>query len=132
MGCRRRRMSLCRTALNHNNEDHDDDDDDSDGDDGDDGDDDDDDDDDDDNLFYLGFESVSIKRGQRLPKYLALSSKKSIATRFKTATGCPFTVRILLREYPPNIITPSDRDVRRNACPIHANLRSVKPSEKNI
>jgi hypothetical protein len=70
-----------------------------------------------------GFESISVAYGKRLPKFLAQDSKKNIVKRFQVESGCPFGKRVLIREFPANIVILSNRDVERNACPVHANFR---------
>jgi hypothetical protein len=70
-----------------------------------------------------GFESVSVAYGKSLPKFFAQDSKKIIVKKFQVESGCPFGKRVLMREFPANIVIPSNRDVERNACPVHADFR---------
>ena len=75
-------------------------------------------------LVPLGLETVSVSYGNRLPKLLVRDAKKSIIRKLEES-GCPYSVRLLLREYPPNIVTPTHQDSVKNACPIHANFKYV-------
>ena len=71
---------------------------------------------------FPGGESVSIRRGVRVPKFLALHSKKEIVKSFILEENCPFGVGVLLCEFPPDIVS-GKRDMERNSCPSHANFR---------
>ena len=73
-----------------------------------------------------GQDSISIRYGQRVPKYLLLKSKEEISRNFKEAfPDCKFTVSTLKREFPPYAVQPTTRDVERNSCPIHSNIRRL-------
>ena len=73
-----------------------------------------------------GMETVSVSGRNRQPNFLALDTKINIIKKFRESTKCPFSKRVLLREYPKNIIVPTQRDMQRNACPIHGNFRCAK------
>ena len=62
-----------------------------------------------------GMETVSVSRGNRQPKFLALDTKINIIKKFRESTKCPFSKPVLVWEYP-----------KRNACPIHGNFRCAK------
>ena len=73
-----------------------------------------------------GQQQVSVRYGVRLPKYILLRSRESIASDFKLKhPDCPFKVSTIMREFPQNAITPTSRDAERNTCPKHANVRRL-------
>ena len=73
-----------------------------------------------------GEEQVSVRYGLRLPKYILLRSRKDIALSFKEKfPDCPYKVSTIMREFPQNAVTPTTRDLQRNACPVHANMRRM-------
>ena len=73
-----------------------------------------------------GQDNISIRYGQRVPKYLLLKSKDEIIKQFKTQhPACKFSVSTLMREFPPYAVQPTSRDIERNSCPIHANARRL-------
>ena len=73
-----------------------------------------------------GKETVSIKYGVRREKYLLQKSKYDIAREFKALhPECPFEPSVLIREFPQNAVTPTNRDNERNSCPTHANVRRL-------
>ena len=64
--------------------------------------------------------------GVHLPKYLLLRSRDLIAFDFKQQyPNCEFSTSTIKREFPQNAVTPTGRDIERNTCPIHANVRRV-------
>lgn len=71
---------------------------------------------------FPGQETVSISRGVRVPKFLALHSKKDVVRSFIKEHNCPFGVGVLLREFPRDIVS-GKRSMDRNSCPLHANFR---------
>ena len=71
-----------------------------------------------------GHETVSIRYGVRVEKFLLLRSRKEVVRSFKELhPDCPFSDKILFRESPQNVVTPTKRDLIRNACPLHSNAR---------
>ena len=73
-----------------------------------------------------GQQQVSVRYGVRLPKYILLKSRESIASDFKLKyPDCPFKASTLIREFPQNAVTPTSRDAERNTCPTHANVRRL-------
>ena len=58
-----------------------------------------------------GNDTVSIRRGIRVPKFIAMKSMDEILTEFlKENPNCSFKKRVLLREVPQNIVRPTARD----------------------
>ena len=73
-----------------------------------------------------GQDTVSVRYGVRRPKHILLKSRRDIAANFKTANpDCPFSVSVVMREFPQNAVTPTTRDLQRNTCPVHANARRL-------
>ena len=73
-----------------------------------------------------GQEQVSVRYGYRLPKYILLHSRKSIADAFKQQfPNCPYSASTIMREFPQNAVTATTRDLERNTCPVHANARRL-------
>ena len=73
-----------------------------------------------------GQQQVSVRYGVRLPKYILLNSRESIASDFKLKyPECPFKASTIMREFPQNAVTPTSRDAERNTCPTHANVRRL-------
>ena len=73
-----------------------------------------------------GKQQVSVRYGVHLPKYLLLRSRDLIAFDFKQQyPNCEFSTSTIKREFPQNAVTPTGRDIERNRCPIHANVRRV-------
>ena len=73
-----------------------------------------------------GKASVSIKYGVRREKYILQRTKHAIAKAFKEQyPDCPFEASVLIREFPQNAVTPTSRDMERNTCPTHANVRRL-------
>ena len=71
-----------------------------------------------------GKETVSIKCWVRREKYLLQKSKHEIASDSKKLhPECPFEASTLIREFPQNAVTPTSRDMARNSCPTHSNIR---------
>ena len=71
-----------------------------------------------------GNDTVSIRRGIRVPKFIAMKSMDEILTEFlKENPNCSFKKRVLLREVPQNIVRPTARDFCRNCCVCHSNVR---------
>ena len=70
-----------------------------------------------------GQQQVSVRYGVRLPKFLLLRSRESIASDFKEKyPDCPYKTSTIGREFPQNAVMPTSRDVERNTCPTHANV----------
>ena len=38
---------------------------------------------------------------------------------------CQFSISTVIREFPQNAVTPTNRDLERNTCPVHANARRM-------
>ena len=73
-----------------------------------------------------GQQQVSVRYGVHLPKFILLRSRKCIASDFKAKyPECPFKIPTIIREFPQNAVTPTSRDIERNTCPIHANVRRL-------
>ena len=73
-----------------------------------------------------GKETISIRYGVRVEKYLLQKSRYEIAREFKALNpDCPFQPSVLMREFPQNAVTPTNRDNERNTCPTHANVRRL-------
>ena len=73
-----------------------------------------------------GNEQVSIRYGVRHAKFVLLKSKREIADEFKIIyPDCEFSTSTLIREFPPYAVTATSRDLDRNTCPIHANVRHL-------
>ena len=71
-------------------------------------------------------ETISVSRNKRLPKFLLNHSKKKIASAFLVENpDIKASTSVLLRDWPANFKTPSNRDLVRNACPKHANIRHL-------
>ena len=76
-----------------------------------------------------GEEQVSVRYGLRLPKFILIKSRKEIAMNFKKYfPECDFSISTIMREFPQNAVTPTNRDLERNTCPIHANARRLVKS----
>ena len=72
-----------------------------------------------------GQQQVSVRYGVRLPKYILLRSRESIASDFKEKNPeCEFKISTIIREFPQNAVTSTSRDAERNTCPTHANVSS--------
>lgn len=57
----------------------------------------------------------SISYGVRLPKFLLKKSKAELANSFLSKnTDITCSVRVLLREWPRNFLTPGQRDLERS------------------
>lgn len=73
-----------------------------------------------------GNDTISVRYGVRRPKFLLLDSKMKLAEQFKERNPeCPFSINTIMREFPQNAVTPTNRDLERNTCPIHANARRL-------
>ena len=71
-----------------------------------------------------GHETVSVSYGCRKPKFLLKKSKMELVDIFKRENpDVTFSKKLLLREWPPNFLPPSQRDEQRNVCPSHSNFR---------
>ena len=76
-----------------------------------------------------GNEKVFIGKKQWVPKYLLLSSKTSIIEQFlekctdENGDRCPFKRTFLFQYFPEDCRIPTQRDLGRNVCPFHSNLR---------
>ena len=80
-----------------------------------------------------GKETVSIKYGVRREKYILLKSKYDIAKAFKLKyPDCKFEASTLIREFPQNAISPTSRDMERNSCPTHCNIRRLNKALHKI
>ena len=79
-----------------------------------------------------GEEQVSVRYGYRLPKYTLLRSRNAIAVLFKQQfPDCPFSILMIMHEFPQNAVTTSD--LERNMCPVHANaLRIIKATNRPL
>ena len=73
-----------------------------------------------------GNEQVSERYGQRHAKFILLKSRSEIIHNFKEEfPECSFKESTLKREFPAYAVTPTLRDLQRNTCPIHANVRHL-------
>ena len=73
-----------------------------------------------------GQESISIKYGVRRPKYILRKPRAVIASEFLEANPtCPFKASTIMREFPQNAVTASQKDNKRNVCPYHSNVRRI-------
>ena len=73
-----------------------------------------------------GMDTVSIRYGVRMPKYIALRAREEILRDFCAEyPDCPFSTNILNREWPQNVKTLTIRDFDRNCCPVHSNCRRM-------
>ena len=73
-----------------------------------------------------GNKQVSIRYGVRHAKYVLLKSRQEIAGHFiQLYPECDFKTSTLIREFPPYAVTATNRDMDRNTCPIHANVRHL-------
>ena len=72
-------------------------------------------------------ETISINYGTRADKYLLNKPRLEVIKNFQLMNpDCPYSQRVLLREWPRQIVTPSDRDLQRNVCPTHSNARRLE------
>lgn len=73
-----------------------------------------------------GQESVSIKYGVRRPKFILRKPRAVISSEFLAENpACPFKASTIMREFPQNAVTASEKDKRRNVCPYHSNARRI-------
>ena len=73
-----------------------------------------------------GQESVSIKYGVRRPKYILRKPRAVIASEFLAENpACPFKASTIMREFPQNAVTATEKDNKRNVCPYHSNARRI-------
>ena len=80
-----------------------------------------------------GQETVSIRYNVRKEKYVLQKSKYEIAKAFKELhPDCLFKTSTLIREFPQNAVTPTNRDMERNRCPTHTNVRQLVKSLHKI
>ena len=74
-----------------------------------------------------GKETISISYKVRAPKFLLIKPRISILKEFKERNPeCKFSLSVLNREWPQNVVTPTSRDMDRNICPIHSNARRIE------
>ena len=43
----------------------------------------------------------------------------------KNFPECDFSISTIMHEFPQKAVTPTNRDLERNTCPIHANTRRL-------
>ena len=73
-----------------------------------------------------GEKSESIRYGVPRQKHISLRPRDNIAKDFKKERlECEFSLSVIKREFPPNTVTATTRDHKRNTCLRHANSRSV-------
>ena len=74
-----------------------------------------------------GFEKVRIAFKTYAPKFLLVRRRAVVIQDFLRANpACNFSTSTLSREFPPNVVTASERDKQRNICPTHSNGRSLQ------
>ena len=57
--------------------------------------------------------------GKRRVKYKLNMSKEAIIKEFVSTQALNFSIKTLLKYWPPNFVTPRSHDRERNVCPIH-------------
>ena len=73
-----------------------------------------------------GKDTISIRRGCRVPKYVLKRNKLELIQKFlEDNPSCPFSSRTLLREFPQFAVTPTAKDKGRNTCAAHSNGRRL-------
>ena len=73
------------------------------------------------------YETVSIGWKVRAPKFILNMKRQDVLKSFKNQhPDCNFSISVLNREWPQNVVTPSDRDNMRNVCEIHSNARRME------
>ena len=71
-------------------------------------------------------DTVSVRYGVRKPKYLLIKNRLTIAKEFLIENpSCSFSLSVILREAPANVVHGSERDFDRNCCPIHSNFQKI-------
>ena len=74
-----------------------------------------------------GNDTVSVGYKVRAPKFILIKSRVTVMKAFKEKyPDCKFSLRVLNREWPQNVVTPTSRDLDRNVCPIHSNARRLE------
>ena len=74
-----------------------------------------------------GNETVSVSYGRRLPKFVLLKPREMVIAEFLEAhPQCPFSRSTLNREWPQQIKSATSRDLDRNVCTIHSNMRRMQ------
>ena len=80
-----------------------------------------------------GTDTVSIRYGVRMPKYILLRSRDDVLKNFQSEyPNCPFSTKILIREWPQNVKLPTTRDFDRNCCPVHSNARRMSTALRKM
>ena len=78
-----------------------------------------------------GKDTVSIAYNVRAPKYILVKPRHAVLKAFKERNPvCKYSLRVLNREWPQNVVTPTSRDLDRNVCPIHSNARRLETALK--
>ena len=78
-----------------------------------------------------GNETVSIGYGQQATKFILLKPRRVVLEEFLEAhPDCHFTQRTLSREWPQNVRAASSRDLDRNVCGLHSNMRRMERALK--
>ena len=78
-----------------------------------------------------GNETVSIGYRQRAPKIVLLKPRRVVIEEFLEANPtCHFTQRTLNREWPQNVRAATSRDLDRNVCGLHSNMRRMERALK--
>ena len=69
---------------------------------------------------------LSVAYKKREPKHLLLKSKPALCNEFLSKNeDINVKKSVLMRDFPRNFVTPTCRDLQRNVCPYHANLRHL-------
>ena len=74
-----------------------------------------------------GKETISISYKVLSPKFLLVKPRISVLKEFKERNPeCKFSLSVLNREWPQNVVTPTSRDMDHNICPIHSNAWRIE------
>ena len=72
-------------------------------------------------------DTVSIGWKVRAPKYTLNMKRQDVLIDFKKENpDCIFSLSLLNREWPQNVLTPTARDLQRNVCEMHSNARRME------
>ena len=78
-----------------------------------------------------GNETVSIGYKQRAPKFILCKPRRVVLEEFLEANpSCHFSQRTLSREWPQNVRAATSRDLDRNVCGLHSNMRRLEKALK--
>ena len=78
------------------------------------------------NLRECPGQTISVSKNKRMQQFLLKKSKMEMALQFlEQNSDIKVGPKVLLRDWPQNFKTPSNRDLLRNVCPVHANFRHL-------